>query len=174
MTQENDKNWFGEVLEWRTLLYISSVLVRLFGSPTCNAIFFMLGMAEGCRIASSLLQKHNPSVAENGLDLQEASKELSKILIENKYVERFWFFESKIPNTNIKEYRVRVSNNLVLSTLLEQNHNPEEQKNSLFCSFMRGMLKSIFTKLLGNGVSVLESECQLRNKQFCEYVIKTT
>jgi len=170
MTQKHDETWFGEVLEWRTLLYISSILVKLFGKPTCNAIFFMLGVAEGCKIISSLLQKPNPSVTEDGLDLHEVFRELSKTLIENNYVEKFWFFESNIPGSNVKEYHVRVSNNFVLSILLEHDRNTED--HSLFCSFMRGLLKPIFVKLLGDGVFIIENECQLKNKQFCEYVIK--
>ncbi|MCS7135797.1 MAG: 4-vinyl reductase [Nitrososphaerota archaeon] len=172
MIQKSDDSGFEEVLDWRALLYMSSILARLFGKATCNTIFFMLGVAEGYKISNLLLQKLNLSTTENGLDINGVLKELTKILVESNYVERFWFFESKIPNDNVKEYHVRVSNNAILSMLLEQDHNVDERENSLFCNFMRGILKSIFTKFLGHYVQIIESECQLKNKQFCEYVIR--
>ncbi len=169
MTQ---KSMHGEVLEWRTLLYISNILAKLFGNSACNAIFFMLGVAEGCKIVDSFLQENDSFNNKNGLDIHEVFKRISKLLIENNYVEKVWFFESKVPSSNVEEYHIRVSNNPVLFMLLEQEHNIDGQENSRFCNFMRGMLKSIFAKLLGNRVHVVESECQLKNKQFCEYVIR--
>ncbi|MEM2910155.1 MAG: hypothetical protein QXO01_03715 [Nitrososphaerota archaeon] len=173
MTQKSNNFGFREVLEWRALLYISSIIARLFGNSACNAIFFRLGMAEGCNIAGLLMQKVNPTNIENRLDLHVIFKELSEILIENNYVERFWFFESETPDANVKEYRVRVSSNLVLSMLLEQEHYDEdESESSLFCNFMCGMLKSIFEKFLEDGMRIIESECQLKNKESCEYAIR--
>lgn len=166
------KNTCGEVLEWRALLYMSNVLARLFGNSACNAIFFMLGVAEGCKIIESLLQENKPFDNDNGLDLHEVFKKVSKFLIENNYVEKIWFFESEVLGSNVKEYHVRVSNNPLLSILLEQGHKTGKKENSCFCIFLRGMLKSIFVKLLGNGIHVVESECQLENQQFCEYVIR--
>lgn len=87
------------------------------------------------------------------------------------YVERLWFIELRDADNKFLGYTVRIKNNPIIMSFLNQAQEDTDKDSPSYCYFLMGVFKTLFEGLLGCTVYVTKVECQLRNEQYCEYRI---